>query len=436
MDAVFDAQFRNMRVALAAQGVDVEIAYTASGEVDYVYEVDRILILDQDDNIVDQDGNVSRVLNYLSIPERIGSDEIRRAGGIVELSIAGLPGGALTVPEALDLIDSRERERTGTDGPRAGELPLASPNHLMYITRLCPAGEPEVPSGDPQLPWPPPRPGGGQGGGAGVLIGVADTGLLQNLDTVNQYPWLSGVTGEPDLLPALTGNGEQRIPEFVGHGTFIAGVARSVAPGAGVHVADHLTLSGGVLETAFRDKLIELLARSPAPGVLSLSAGTYTRRNQPSVVFQRFFEDHLDGTGVKLVAAAGNDGTSREFWPAAFPWAMGVGALGPDEQHRAWFSNFGSWVNVYALGEGMVNAYATGVYTYQEPPKRPAKQAFTGMARWDGTSYSTPLVVGLIAARMSREGESAVVATDAVLAVADNQRIPGLGPALRATDTP
>ncbi|MGH3613816.1 MAG: S8/S53 family peptidase [Pseudonocardia sp.] len=429
MDAVFDAQFRNMRAALAAQGIDAEIAYTARGEVDYIYEVDRILILDRDDNVI-------RVLDHLGVPELNDSDLLRREGGIGVLSIVDRPGGVLSVPEALDLIDSRERERTGTDGPGAGELPLASPNHLMHITRICPAGEPEVPSGDPQLPWPPLRPGGGGGGGAGVLIGVADTGLLQDLDTVDQYPWLNGVTGEPDLLPALDGHGEQPIPEYVGHGTFIAGVARSVAPEAEVHVTDHLTLSGGVLETVFRDKLIELLARSPAPGVLSLSAGTYTRGNRPSMVFQRLFEDHLDGTGVKLVAAAGNDGTSREFWPAAFPWAVGVGALGPDEQHRAWFSNFGSWVNVYALGEGMVNAYATGVYTYQEPPKRPAKQAFTGMARWDGTSYATPLVAGLITARMSREGESAVVAADAVLAVAENQRILGLGPALRATDTP
>jgi subtilisin family serine protease len=85
-------------------------------------------------------------------------------------------------------------------------------------------------------------------------------------------------------------------------------------------------------------------------------------------------------------------------------------------------------VDVYALGEGLVNAYATGEYTYQEPPKRPAKQDFAGMARWDGTSFSAPLVAGLIAAEISRTGAPASVAKDAVLATA--QDIPGVGPAL------
>jgi subtilisin family serine protease len=164
----------------------------------------------------------------------------------------------------------------------------------------------------------------------------------------------------------------------------------------------------------------------PAPGARVPGDDLIGRPDLPDRLGQQ--AGRLQRAHVGLVAAAGNDSTHRRFWPAAFPWTVGVGALGTDQQNRAWFSNYGHWVDVYALGEGLVNAYATGEYTYQEPPRRPAKQDFAGMARWDGTSFSAPVVAGLIAAEISRTGEPASVAKDVVLATAQN--IPGVGPAL------
>jgi hypothetical protein len=82
----------------------------------------------------------------------------------------------------------------------------------------------------------------------------------------------------------------------------------------------------------------------------------------------------------------------------------------------------------------MINAYASGVYTYREPPKRPAVQTFKGMAKWDGTSFSAPMVAGIIAAEMARTGSDAETAAQAVLAKARAQAISGVGPALYPAD--
>ena len=107
---------------------------------------------------------------------------------------------------------------------------VATPDHILSITPVwaCPASEPEgVPFGSP------PYPGQCPGSGAGTFIYVADTGLLKGADAA--HPWLAGVTGTVDPLHEQAG--VTTIPDYAGHGTFIAGVARCMAPAPKVEVA-------------------------------------------------------------------------------------------------------------------------------------------------------------------------------------------------------
>ena len=439
-DSVFSSQFQEMRDAFAREGIAIEVAYTPSGRADYMYEADRLLARAE---------VVRRLLEVLPGAVLADKDKQPVAQSLRVVSIERLRDGYLTVPQALDLVD--QRLKIHNPAPDDG-FPLVTPVHILHVTRnspdtvrACAPYEPEVPP--PGMPGgngappggaraervqgtpdrlSPPYPPVASDGGAGVVIGVCDTGLLAEIASA---PWLAGVTGETDPLGPRLPGGLHDIPKYCGHGTFAAGVARCEAPQSTMYVARHFPMCGAEREWMVVQKLQELIARDPRPQVVNLSAGSYTRNDWQMLSFSAF-----NHGGITLTAAAGNDGSQRKFYPAGFDWAVAVGALGADQRNRAWFSNYGDWVDVYALGEGMVNAFAAGEYTYKEPPKRPARQIFDGRARWGGTSFSAPLVAGLIAARMSITGTTAAVATQDLLDQARKQAIPGVGPALFPRD--
>jgi subtilisin family serine protease len=212
------------------------------------------------------------------------------------------------------------------------------------------------------------------------------------------------------------------------HGTFCASIVRAMAPRAEVRVTRMFEEAGVLYESDVVAALIPVL--DWAPDVISLSAGTHTWMNGGLLSFKVFVNGPLrECHRTVLVAAAGNDGADWKFSPAEMDGVIGVGALGPGDA-RASFSDYGDWVKVYAPGQDLVHAFAKGAYRYRERQGNPQAQ-FDGMASWSGTSFSTPLVAGLIAARMPETGESSREAAESLLRLARAQALPGVGPVLR-----
>jgi len=289
--------------------------------------------------------------------------------------------------------------------------------HTSGDVGICPADEPRpVSNGTP----PNPAPNTDRAAGSGVRVVILDTGL--DPAAPDRHWWLHGVTGDPDPLVQQT-----PLAPYAGHGTFIAGIVRCVAPRAEVIVRKAFEKVGAQFELQLVNALDRALFEDQ-PDVISMSAGTLAGSAHGARFLREFCEERLRRhKGVVLVVAAGNDGQRRHFWPAASPETVSVGALGVDWRSRADFSNFGTWVDVYAPGKDLINAFVVGEYKYQEPPLAGTSRQFDGMARWSGTSFSTPLVAGLIAARMSRTGESGRDAAAALLGQAREAAVPGVG---------
>ena len=121
-------------------------------------------------------------------------------------------------PALLNLLD---RDRRGS---RAG--------HRDAQSRADRRGQPSSPlpghraPGKVSYPVPSP-PVCPKDGGDRVRIYVADTGIVKETVNSNNFSWLTGVTGDDD--PSFVAAGT--ILPYGGHGTFVGGVIRCMAPG-------------------------------------------------------------------------------------------------------------------------------------------------------------------------------------------------------------
>jgi subtilisin family serine protease len=221
-----------------------------------------------------------------------------------------------------------------------------------------------------------------------------------------------------------------------GHGTFIAGVIAQLCPDAEVYTS-------GVLSSFGDGDVADVIA--------GLRAGlSYSRTGIDIVVmsFGAFFADDDPGlfatslrrllAGKLGVAAAGNQATCRPYFPAGMHDVVGVGAV--SAAGRAWFSNFGGWVDACAPGVDVVSTFFSFSEDLAMFPDlddlKPRK--FNGWARWSGTSFSAPKVAAVVAQEMylnlDPDGSNLISAHEAFrrLTAHDHLRVPDLGVAFNA----
>ena len=129
--------------------------------------------------------------------------------------------------------------------------------------------------------------------------------------------------------------------------------------------------------------------------VLNMSFGTADSTAAP--YFQALVDD-ATAAGILCVAGAGNDGTDAKAYPAACNNVLAVGATDENNARASW-SNYGSWVDVAAPGAAVWSSIP------QNYPLDEINQIiYLLFFGWDGadpymygdgTSFSSPLVAGV-----------------------------------------
>lgn len=270
--------------------------------------------------------------------------------------------------------------------------------------------------------------------------------VIAVLDTeIGRHPWLDSVTvdGEPEsfwstaeFTPSITpsalptGYSESGPAERAyGHGTFVAGIIRQLAPDARILSLPLMSDAGhaatpSVLEalTWLVDRVTNAQAGDPDQfvDVVNLSFGWYRGRDDkdfPAAEYRRLL-DALGNAGVQVVASAGNRSTSEPVYPAAFAREqtedpngpqtplVSVGALDPDG-NLAVYSNTGTWVRLLAPGTGLISTIPpasghswTASYDDAGCPLPNPNHLARGYARWGGTSFAAAWVSAKFAAHL------------------------------------
>lgn len=215
--------------------------------------------------------------------------------------------------------------------------------------------------------------------GFDIRVAVLDNGLdiahplFAGAIAPGGFNFISNSTDITDAPAGLDSDADGLFDEMLGHGTFVAGLVRFVAPDARILPIKVLDSNG--LTTTFTVARGIHHAIASGAQVINLSLGS---EGEGTVWAEALSWAEL--AGISVVAAAGNDGNEQPGWyPARVASSIAVAATDPVDT-RAAFSNYGSHIDLCAPGADVVSALPGGAY---------------GLA--SGTSHAAPLVAGTLA---------------------------------------
>jgi hypothetical protein len=210
--------------------------------------------------------------------------------------------------------------------------------------------------------------------GKGVTVAILDSGVAPHNAFANGR--VRSIDIGQGVLPGTL--------DSDGHATAVASLAGGTAPGAtGVAPASDLlsirvTNAEGVSDLFTLAQGI-ITAVDNGAQVINISLGSYQQSSAITNAITYAYEH-----GSVIVAAAGNDQAAQLTWPAADPRVISVGAVDALGQQVS-FSNSGANLSSTAPGLGLSTAW-------------PGNE----IVSFDGTSGSSPLMAGAIAAVMSQ----------------------------------
>lgn len=258
--------------------------------------------------------------------------------------------------------------------------------------------------------------------GAGVTVAVLDTGVDRNHPLLKDRLTQGFDFVDFDNDPSEVGSPAQA---GFGHGTHVAGLVAMVAPLAHIMPLRVLDADGVGNAWVLAEALLYAVDPDGNPAtddgaqVINLSLGSLQRTRLIDTIAQivgcaaavpddpigdrsdpGYADDEERCTGrvgAVVVAAAGNDGSNgvKEYPAAEGTYGLLSVAASTAGKRLAAFTNFGSWVDLAAPGEGITSALPGG-----------------GYATWSGTSMASPLTAGTAA--LLRAAQPGMPATDLV----------------------